>query len=127
MKKFILASLFVLTLAIFLSGCSQSSGAVQAVDSYYKAILSQNADQLKAVTCADFQEQAQVELDSFQGVKMELQGYSCKENGKDGEATLVKCDGKIVATYGSDSMDFPLSDRVHQVVNDGGNWKVCGY
>ena len=59
----------LLALAIFLGGCSGSSaGAVQAVDAYYKAILAQNADQLKSVTCPNFQETAQTELDSFQGV-----------------------------------------------------------
>ena len=123
---FILLAAAAVSLA--LAGCSGAkSGAVGAVQAYYQAILSQNAAQLKSVTCPDFQATAQTELDSFQGVKTELQGFSCKETGQQGAATLVKCDGKIVATYGSDKMDFPLADRVHQVQNQGGVWKVCGY
>ncbi len=126
MKRLILL-LIVTTLA--LAGCSSSaqSGALGAVQSYYQAIISQNADQLKNVTCPDFQETAQTELDSFQGVKTELQGFSCQESGKEGNNTLVKCSGKIVATYGSEKMDFPLSSRVHKVQNVNGSWKVCGY
>lgn len=117
-----------LAAALLLAGCAGSGGgAVQAVETYYRAILSQNAAQLKTVTCPAFQDKAQTELDSFQGVKMELKGFSCKTAGQQGASTLVKCDGKIVATYGSDSMDFPLSDRVHQVQNLDGGWKVCGY
>lgn len=119
--------LIFITLALLLAGCNSNSGAVGAVDSYYHAILSQNADQLKSVTCADFQDAALTELDSFQGVKMALQGFSCQATGQEGNATLVKCDGKIVATYGSDTMDFPLGDRVHRVENQSGAWKVCGY
>lgn len=123
-----LLSILLLGIVLALAACSSaSSGAVQAVDNYYKAIVSQNGDQLKAVVCPNFQEISQTELDSFQGVKMELQGFTCKEAGKDGDVTLVKCDGKIVATYGAEKMDFPLKDRVHRVQNQGGSWKVCGY
>ncbi len=121
-------SFLFIVIVFLLVGCSGSqSGAVGAVNAYYQAILAQNSDQLKSVTCPDFLETAQTELDSFQGVKMEMQGFSCQEAGKEGANTLVKCAGKIVATYGSQKMDFPISDRVHKVQNQGGAWKVCGY
>ncbi len=125
MKRLTLLLIIVTTLA----ACSPSgqSGAVGAVQSYYQAIIAQNADQLKNATCPEFQETAQTELDSFQGVKTELQGFSCQEAGKEGSSTLVKCAGKIVATYGSEKMDFPLDTRVHKVQNVNGSWKVCGY
>lgn len=127
-KRLLLMLLAAAAVSLALAGCSGAkTGAVGAVQAYYQAILSQNATQLKAVTCPSFQATAQTELDSFQGVKMALEGFSCKETGQQGDSTLVKCDGKIVATYGSDKMDFPLADRVHQVQNQGGTWKVCGY
>ncbi len=126
MKRLIL---FLIVTTLSLTACSASgqSGAVGAVQSYYQAIIAQNADQLKNVTCPAFQDTAQTELDSFQGVKTELQGFSCQEAGKEGNSTLVKCAGKIVATYGSEKMDFPLDTRVHKVQNVNGSWKVCGY
>lgn len=115
--------------ALVLAGCAASgkSGAVQAVESYYKAIIDQNPDKLSAVTCKDFEEKARTELDSFNGVKIEMQGLSCKETGASGGFTQVHCDGQIVATYGQEKMNFPLSDRVHQVKNESGDWRVCGY
>ncbi|RPJ42273.1 MAG: hypothetical protein EHM21_13030 [Chloroflexi bacterium] len=120
--------LLLIVVGLLLAGCSGSqSGAVGAVNGYYQAILAQNSDQLKNVTCPGFLETAQTELDSFQGVKTEMQGFSCQETGKEGENSLVKCAGKIVATYGSEKMDFPLADRVHTVQNQGGSWQVCGY
>jgi len=120
----------IIVTALALGGCSgpgSGSGAVGAVDSYYQSIIAQNSDQLNNVICPEFQDAAQVELDSFQGVKTELQGLSCQEAGKEGQNTLVKCAGKIVATYGSEKMDFPIDDRVHKVQNQSGSWKVCGY
>ena len=122
----IITTLALTTLAAC-SGAGAKSGAVGAVESYYQAIISQNADQLKKVTCPEFLDPAQVELDSFQGVKTELQGFSCQESGTEGAFTVVKCAGKIVATYGSEKMDFPLADRAHKVQNAGGSWQVCGY
>ncbi len=130
MKRYFLPIIIMIAASALLAGCSGSSsagGAVGAVQKYYQAILQQNADQLKSVTCPSFQDTAQVELDSFQGVKTELQGFSCQETGKEGQNSLVKCAGKIVATYGTEKMDFPLADRVHKVQNDNGTWKVCGY
>ncbi len=127
MKRFLLL-IIITTLA--LAGCSGAggkSGAVGAVENYYQAIIAQDAEQMASVTCTPFLDTAQVELDSFMGVKTELQGFSCQEAGQEGDARLVKCAGKIVATYGSEKMDFPIQDRVHKVQEQNGSWKVCGY
>ena len=125
--------LLIIILGLALAGCSGSgggaagSGAVRAVETYYNAIVAQDADQFTGVTCADYEEQALIELDSFQGVETALDGFSCQESGTEGEFTLVKCQGKLVASYGNEKMDFPLADRTHRVKNEGGDWRVCGY
>ncbi len=116
--------------ALALAGCAGAGGknpAAQAVQGYYQAIVAQNPDKLASYTCSGFEDTARVELDSFQGVKTELQDLNCQEAGKDGDFTLVKCTGKIVATYGNEKMDFPIAERVHRVQQEGGDWRVCGY
>lgn len=115
---------------LLLAGCvpgAADGGAVQAVQQYYQAIIAQQPDAQAKVTCAAFAETARVELDSFQGVKSELKGLACRVTGQQGETTLVKCDGKIEAAYGDQKMEFPLADRIHQVKQENGVWKVCGY
>lgn len=119
--------LLVLTLLTACSSPGGASPAVEAVERYYAAIMAKDASRLSTTVCADFENIAQVELDSFQGVQTELQDFTCRETGKEGEFTLVKCDGKILATYGNEVMDFPLAERVHRVKNEGGDWRVCGY
>ncbi len=111
-----------------LAGCGQAkSEAVSAVERYYLAIVQQNPDALAAVVCSDFEKQAKTELDSFQGVKITLDQFSCSDAGKDGDSQLVTCAGKIVASYANEKMDFPLEGRSHKVIQQSGYWLVCGY
>lgn len=122
--------IFLLTFsALLLAACSGGpSPAVTAVERYYQALVEKNDEQLTQSTCADWEEQALLEFDSFQGVEIELDNaFSCAETGKEGDATLVTCTGKLIASYGNEKMDFPLGDRVHKVQNEGGDWRVCGY
>lgn len=68
-----------------------------------------------------------MELDSFQAIATRLDGLSCAVTGTDQDTTLVKCQGKILATYNNEDQKFDLSVRTYQVVNQGGEFLVCGY
>ena len=125
MPKFFL--IFCLGL-IALAGCQGGkSGAVQTVENYYQALVERDDVRFASYTCAAWEESALLEYDSFAGVEIALDGLSCQETGQEGDATLVTCEGKIAATYGNEQMDFPLGDRLHRLVNEGGDWRVCGY
>lgn len=120
---------FAVCILILLAGCAAQTGseAVTAVEQYYKALIERNEAGLASVVCADWEEQALLEFDSFAGVTTALDGVTCSETGTQDGATLVTCSGKIVATYGNEQMDFPLDEREHRVVNEAGDWRVCGY
>jgi uncharacterized protein YceK len=129
MRKYLL--LLIIIFAILLSGCGSanpgSSAAAQAAEGFYRALVERDEDRLVSYTCADYEEMAYLEYDSFQGVATELDGVSCRETGEEDGAALVECSGKIVATYGNEQMDFTLEGRVHRMVNEGGDWRMCGY
>lgn len=119
--------LFVL-LAFTLAGCSNTrNGAITAVERYYLAIVQQSQSELSNIVCPDFEEQARMELNSFQGVKIELTDFNCSVSEQEEEQASVICNGKIVASYGNEKMDFPLEERVHTVIKESGDWLVCGY
>jgi hypothetical protein len=40
------------------------------------------------------------------------------------DSDIVQCDGKIVATYGTEDTEFPLTS--YRVVQEDGEWKWCG-
>jgi len=73
-----------------------------------------------------WEDDALLELDSFQAVTTKLDGLACQQTGTDGDTSLVLCKGKIVATYNNEDQDLDLSVRTYQVVQQDGDWLVCG-
>ena len=120
-----LTILFMLGLSILLSACS-STGAVDAVEGYVNALASNDEASLSALSCADWESSALTELDSLQAVTASLDGFSCQQSGTDGETALVDCEGKMILSYNGEDQELDLSTRTYQVVEDGGNWLVCG-
>jgi hypothetical protein len=124
MRRF---SLLLLASVLFLAACSSETDAsALAVENYLTALAAKNSDLLSSLSCAGWEESAQMELDSFQAVDVKLDSLSCATTGTDGEAKLVTCQGKLVATYGSENQELDLSTRRYEVVQQGGDWLVCG-
>jgi hypothetical protein len=118
----------MLALVFILSACGQSNnGAAGAVENYLNALVNKDASRLSALSCAEWEPSAQMELDSFQGVTTRLDGLACKATTTDNNTTSVICQGKILATYDNEDQEFDLSVRTYQVLNQGGEFLVCGY
>lgn len=127
MKRFIY---FVVCLFILIgSACgtkTEKSGPVTAAELYQQAFAAKDADKVSIYSCADWEVQALMEMDSFQAVDTKLEGLACAETGNDGDAVLVNCQGKIKTTYGEEQREFDLSPRTWRMVQEGGEWLVCG-
>jgi outer membrane lipoprotein-sorting protein len=124
-KPFLILTL--LAASILLAACASNSDApAQAVQNYLNALVNKEADKLPTLVCADWENDAMIELDSFQAVTARLDNISCSQTGTDGDTSLVLCTGNIVATYGDEDQEIDLSTRTYQVVNQGGDWLVCG-
>ncbi len=115
--------------ALLLSGCggSASSDAPSAVQGYLQALAAKDANKMTNLSCASWEPQARVEYDSFAAVKLTLKDLTCKEAGKDGSASLVTCSGSIIANYGAEELPIDVAGRTYRVVQEGGEWRVCGY
>jgi hypothetical protein len=126
LRKLILISTFLLT-AVLLAACAANSDApAKAVDNYLNALVNKEADKLPTLVCGDWEQDALMELDSFQAVTARLENVSCSQTGKDGDTSLVLCTGDIVATYNNEEQKLDLSTRTYQVVQQSGDWLVCG-
>ena len=130
MRKFSLAFLTIILITLFLAACSSnansSNGPAKAVENYLNALVAKDEKRLSTLVCGDWEDQALIELDSFQAVTPRLEDASCKQSGTDGDTALVSCTGKIVATYNNEDQELDLSVRTYQVFQQGGDWLVCG-
>jgi hypothetical protein len=130
-RNFRLVLIILLAASTLLAACaapgSGGSPAVQAVQAYLQALVSKDAAKLSNQSCKAWESDAILEMDSFQAVTATLEGVSCQETGKDGSTSLVNCKGNIVATYNNEKQNLDLSPRTYKVVQEGGEWRVCGY
>lgn len=124
MRKLILSLMLA---AVILAACASNTDApVKAVENYLNALVNKEADVLSTLVCGDWEEDALIELDSFQAVSARLEDVSCSQTGTDGDTALVLCTGNIVATYNDEDQQLDLSTRTYQVVQQSGDWLVCG-
>ena len=126
MRKPILILILVFT-TIMISACASNTDApAQAVENYLNALVNKEADKLPTLVCGEWEEDALIELDSFQAVTASLENVACAQTGADGGTSLVLCTGNIVASYNGEDQQLDLSTRTYQVTEQSGDWLVCG-
>jgi hypothetical protein len=128
MRKILFILLVAVMANLILTACSPSNddAAAKAVEDYLNALVAKDADRLPTLVCGDWEEDALIELDSFQAVTARLDNVACSQTGTDGDSTLVNCTGSIIATYNDEDQQLDLSVRTYQVVQQDGDWLVCG-
>ena len=126
LKRFLTLSISLLA-GIVLASCTSSSDApARAVEEYLNTLVAKDADRLPTLVCGEWEGDALIELDSFQAVEARLEAMACQQTGTDGETALVDCTGSIIATYNDENQELALSVRTYPVVQEGGDWLVCG-
>jgi hypothetical protein len=113
---------------MILTACAgRNTQPEQAVEAYLTAIVEADLDKITTLSCAEWEEDAWLELDSFQGVEVSLVDMQCTQSGTDGDTALVTCTGKFLTSYDGEAMEIDLSTREYELVQQGGEWLVCGY
>jgi hypothetical protein len=120
--------LSIILLVVFLPGCGNNQSlAAQSVEGYFQAIVEKNQDMLVSKVCTSYEPNAMMDFNTFAIVKTSLENFSCQttttnENGYD-----VNCQGSLQAKFGDELRTFDLSKRTFQVVEENGNWLICGH
>ncbi len=128
MKTFLrLFGLAAACLAFAACASSDSGSAPKAIETYINALVSKDRDAAVTAACADWEEDAKLEVDSFAAVDAALDGLACTASGADGDSTLVSCQGVINVTYNNEQQELPLDNRTYVAVQEGGEWRMCGY
>lgn len=126
-QTFLLLPLFLLLLILTACSAKSAGSPAGAIEAYNQALAAKNADQLSTLSCKAWEADAKTELESFSAVNVTLKDQKCQESGKDGNTTLVSCTGKISADYNGEIMEINLADRTYKAVQEGGEWRMCGY
>ncbi|MEO8357226.1 MAG: hypothetical protein ABI621_15065 [Chloroflexota bacterium] len=128
MRNVLLTLILAVTASLLLAACSSSNtdAPAKAVEEYLNTLVAKDADRLPTLVCGAWEEDALIELDSFQAVTARLESAACQQTGTDGDTALVLCNGSIIASYNNEDQELDLSVRTYQVVQEGGDWLVCG-
>ena len=120
--------IYCTVLLVLLAACGGSKDTAAAiVEEYQNALVSQNSDLISNLSCEEWEQEAILELDSFQAVDASLEGLNCERVGDDGDVALVLCEGKIIASYNNEKQEIDLNVRTYEVIKVGGDMRVCGY
>ena len=127
-KKNLLVLLFVL-LVFVISACGSASNTPDAViEAYLTALVSGDNAAAVNLSCAAWEENANAEGASFEGVEVALEGMNCSVLSEDGANATVACEGEIVFSYaGGEDELIPLSRRNYSLSFEAGEWRMCGY
>ncbi len=126
MRTRIIVSMLALSIILSACGASASGGAAPAVENYITALAAKDQATLISNSCADWEDDALIELDSFALVEVTVDGMSCTESGTDGDKTLVDCTGMLNMSYNGEPQSLDLADRTYEVVEQSGDWLICG-
>jgi hypothetical protein len=120
--------LLLAILGLLLSACvNRQEEAAATVEAYLQAIVEHDGNQVSNLSCQEWETDALTEVDSFQLVQAELEDVRCTGAGEGDDGIEVQCSGAIVTTYNNELSRIELAGRVYHVVNENGDWFVCGY
>jgi len=123
--KTIFIASFLLLLA--LSACTGTKDApAQTVELYYQALVEKDQNTLVNLSCSEYEATALMTLDSFGNVDASLVDVTCQTVEEESTRAIVTCDGAISATYDGESREFPLTGQNYIVIQEGGEWRMCG-
>jgi hypothetical protein len=122
---------FMFVTLTFLIACGGGSGGTAdtparpdpavAVERYLTAKVGRDADTVRALLCSEMEADLEREQHTFDTVSdARLDGMECAAL----DADTVSCDGRIVASYGTEETEFALGN--YRVVEEDGEWKWCG-
>ena len=120
MTRIVMFIIIILTIA----GCDAIAGTndtAETVVNYMQAKVDGDRDTLSALLCAELESTLNREVQSFSTVEATLEDATCSRVG---DSEVVTCSGAIVADYGGENTEFPLTS--YRVVEEDGAWKWCG-
>ena len=81
----------------------------------------------RSAVCSEYETIAMMDFASFAIVETRMENFSCQVEGEAEGQVSVRCQGNLQASFGDETRSFDLSSRVYQVIEENGQWLVCGH
>lgn len=118
--------LMVLTLA--LSSCGVPNSPSDIIEEYIDAMVAKNDILTVNLSCVAWEENAKAEGAGFEGVEVSLEDVACLVMDETSDSASVSCTGKFIFQYaGGEIEEIDLDRRNYSLVQESGEWKMCGY
>jgi len=116
-----------LVLLLILVACTGSSTApADAIAAFWQAMVAKDAAQLSSLSCAAYEAQALITMESFGAFEPELSDLLCEVIEASSDTASVSCEGTIDVSYGAEILTIDLADHDYIAVREGGDWRMCG-
>lgn len=120
--------IFILIISIMLTDCSSDNGdPTAAIEAYIQALSDRDTNRVSNLSCADWEQNALVEADSFTSVGSSVENLACTEEGKEGSDSIISCTGTLVLDYNGEAQQIDLSRRTYIARLEDNEWRMCGY
>jgi len=124
--KWIFLTLSLISLLALTACASESSAPADAVAAYWQAMVAKDSAQLSSLSCAAYEAQALITMESFGAFEPVLSDLACEVTSTDGDSANVKCSGKIKVSYGAEILTIDLAKNNYAALKEGGDWRMCG-
>ena len=112
--------LLVMTLALFACTNAGAGDPARVVERYLAAKVTGDAETVQQLLCSEMESELAREQQTFSSVSdVRIEEMACTA-----ENDTVSCQGTIVALYGAEETEFPLTR--YRVVQEDGEWRWCG-
>lgn len=126
MSKLTRILITILLFSLLLSACAKTDAPAKSVEAFWQAMAASDGATLSSLSCANYEAEALITMESFQSVELELKDLSCVTAATSGDSAEVTCQGTLNASYGAENFSFDLSEATFAAVKQGGDWLMCG-
>jgi hypothetical protein len=120
--------IFIFISALLLVSCNKDNqGAKDSIEAYINALSNKDSAEISNLSCADWEQNALVEVDSLTAVGSRVENLVCNETAQEGDVTYISCTGNLALDYNGEVQQIDLSNRTYVARNEDGEWRMCGY
>ncbi|RMG62975.1 MAG: hypothetical protein D6709_09785 [Chloroflexi bacterium] len=116
-----------LSIALVACGGAPAGDPAQRIEAYLQARVKGEVERMIALSCAAWEPNARLEATSIQGRSPSLDALACRTDATEGDTALITCTGRIITNYDGERREFNLAERQFKAIQEGGEWRMCGY